>query len=315
MQTKPKRTVLVTGGAGFIGSHTVEELLDRGWKVRVLDNLSTGKTDNLAINDPALDLVETDVTCAGSVASAMRGVDACLHLAAQVSVAASLEDPPRSASENILGFVNVLEAARANGVRRVVCASSAAVYGEPSDLPLTEEAALRPTSPYGLEKVVNEQYAALYGRLYGMVVMALRYFNVYGPRQDPASPYAGVISRFVERMSHGETVSIFGDGRQTRDFVYVKDVARANVAALEYGGDGVLNVASGREVNLLSLAELIGEILGTEPRLEFLPERTGDIRHSCGAPTRIHEALSIRADRSLRSGLEALVTSLNERER
>lgn len=313
MQTKPKRTVLVTGGAGFIGSHTVESLLDRGWKVRVLDNLSTGKADNLAINHPELDLLEADVTCARSVASAVRGVDACLHLAAQVSVAASLEDPLRSATENILGFVNVLEAARANGVRRVVCASSAAVYGEPSELPLTEESALRPLSPYGLEKVVNEQYAALYGALYGMGVMPLRYFNVYGPRQDPASPYAGVISRFVERMHHGETVSIFGDGRQTRDFVYVKDVARANVAALECGEHGVMNVSSGRQVDLLSLAELIGDILGTAPHLEFLAERTGDIRHSRGDPTRMHEALSIRPDRSLRSGLEALVTSLDER--
>ncbi len=233
--------VLVTGGAGFIGSHSVEALLDAGAEVTVLDNFSAGRRANLPEHGK-LRIVEGDIRDAPSVQRAMTGVDHILHLAAQVSVRASVEAPALSASHNVAGFLNIADAARRPGVLRLVYASSAAVYGAPRVLPLDEGSACEPLSPYGLEKLVNDQYAALFGRLYGTSMLGLRYFNVYGPRQDPASPYAGVISRFASRLASNEPLSVFGDGQQTRDFIFVKDVARANVAALRSKCNGVLNV-------------------------------------------------------------------------
>ena len=219
--------VLVTGGAGFIGSHTVEGLLEADARVRVLDNLSTGKRSNLPPHKH-LDIQVGDIRNPNDVAMAMQGITHVLHLAAQVSVQASVESPPTSCSQNILGFVNVLHAARQQKVKRFVYASSAAVYGIPESVPLAENAELKPISPYGLEKYVNEQYATLFHSLYGFPSLGLRYFNVFGPRQDPKSPYAGVISKFIERISEQRPLTVFGDGLQTRDFIFVKDIARAN---------------------------------------------------------------------------------------
>jgi UDP-glucose 4-epimerase len=299
--------VLVTGGAGFIGSHSVEALLRDGARVTVLDNLSTGKRANLPDNE-RVDLIEGDIRDAATVERALRGATHVLHLAAQVSVHASVQDPPRSASHNVAGYLNVVNAARAAGVR-VVYASSAAVYGAPETLPLDEDAPCRPTSPYGLEKSIDDQYAALYRTLYGSSMLGLRYFNVYGPRQDPASPYAGVISRFVARMAAGEPLTVFGDGRQTRDFVYVGDVARANVAALKCMHDGVLNIGTGTSVSLLQLIDALALCTGRTPQVRFDPPAPGDIRDSAMRPGRMRAVLGFAPGTPLVDGLKQLLAA------
>jgi UDP-glucose 4-epimerase len=299
--------VLVTGGAGFIGSHSVEALLDKGARVTVLDNLSTGKRANVPKNEQ-VESIEGDIRDAAIVRRAMQGVTHVLHLAAQVSVRASLEDPAHSASHNIAGFLNVADAARNAGVR-LVYASSAAVYGAPETLPLDEDAPCRPTSPYGLEKWIDDQYAALYRDLYGTSMLGMRYFNVYGPRQDPASPYAGVISRFAACIASDAPLSVFGDGHQTRDFVYVGDVARANVAALESSYQGVLNVGTGTSVSLLQLIEALGRCAGRTPQVRFDPPVAGDIRDSAMRPQRMREILGFVPATALVDGLAPLLAA------
>ena len=300
--------VLVTGGAGFIGSHSVEALLRDGARVTVLDNLSTGKRANVP-EDERVELIEGDIRDAATVERALRGATHVLHLAAQVSVHASVEDPPRSASHNVAGFLNVANAARAAGGVRLVYASSAAVYGAPETLPLDEEAPCRPTSPYGLEKSIDDQYAALYRSLYGSSALGLRYFNVYGPRQDPASPYAGVISRFVARIAADEPLTVFGDGRQTRDFVYVGDVARANVAALRCAYDGVLNIGTGTSVSLLQLIDALALCAGKSPQVRFDPPAAGDIRDSAMRPDRMRAVLGFVPATPLVTGLRHLLAA------
>ncbi len=220
--------VLVTGGAGFIGSHTVEALLEKGARVRVLDNLSSGNLNNLPLQHPSLEFVKGDVRNQDDVNACIKDITHVLHLAALVSVPLSIEDPMSSHSINIDGYLNILNAARLAGVKRVVHASSAAVYGIPASLPLTETSDTKPLSPYGLEKLVMDQYAALYKELYNVSTMGLRYFNVYGPRQNPDSPYSGVISKFASLASQGQGFTLFGDGLQTRDFISVKEVASVN---------------------------------------------------------------------------------------
>ena len=202
-------TVLITGGAGFIGSHTVDLLLENGFNVRVLDNFSNGSKTNLPADHSNLEIIEGDITDVSDVNTAMDGVDQCIHLAAQVSVVSSVEDASHSAQQNILGFVNIIEAIRKNKIARLVYASSAAAYGNPVELPLSESSLLVPESPYGLEKKINEQYADLFYTLHQMSACGLRYFNVYGPRQDPKSPYAGVIALFVERIKNKQPLTIF----------------------------------------------------------------------------------------------------------
>lgn len=301
--------VLVTGGAGFIGSHSVELLLARGYRVRVLDNLSSGNLSNLPLQNRRLEFVKGDIRDASSVAQAMRDVSLCLHLAAQVSVVRSVEDPAASASHNILGTLNVFHAAASAGVERIVYASSAAVYGIPRYLPIRETLTPSPISPYGLEKWADERYAELLHTSQGLSSLGLRYFNVYGPRQDPQSPYAGVIARFLDTLLLGQSPRIFGDGLQTRDFIYVRDVARANVSALETGHQGVCNVATGRRTNLLGLLETLGSLTHHPPALQFSPARQDDIRDSCGHTQRLEQWLDIQAEWSLEDGLHALVSS------
>jgi UDP-glucose 4-epimerase len=310
--TAPARSpVLVVGGAGFIGSHTAEALLAEGHQVRVLDDLSTGKRDNLPQRE-GLELVVGDVRDAAMVRRAMRGMRGCIHLAAQVSAVRAVEDPLGSATRNIMGFINVIEAMREEGVPRLVYASSAAVYGENQNLPLQEEEALQPTNPYGLEKQVDELYAGLYARLHGLNSLGLRYFNVYGPRQDPSSPYSGVISKFMQNLSSGEALTIFGDGHQTRDFVFVGDVARANVLALGSDYTGVCNVATGNRVELLALAQILGGCVGEEAQLQFAPPRKGDIRHSCGSDRRLRRQLGFAPGHSLEDGLGELTAFVKQ---
>ena len=298
--------VLVTGGAGFIGSHTVEALLDAGAEVTVLDNFSAGKRGNLPAS-PRLRVIEGDIRDPACVGRAARGASHVLHLAAQVSVRASVEAPVESASHNVAGFIVVADTARRLGITRLVYASSAAVYGAPRALPLTEASPCEPASPYGLEKLIDDQYAKLFGELYALSTLGMRYFNVYGPRQDPASPYAGVISRFASRLARAEPLTVFGDGRQTRDFVFVKDVAQANVAALQSSCNGVLNVGTGSSVTLLELIDALASCFGRTPEVVFDPPAPGDIRHSAMRPDRIQRALQFRAQTPLLEGLRTLI--------
>jgi UDP-glucose 4-epimerase len=307
------RRFLVTGGAGFIGSHLVERLLRDGHAVRILDDFSTGRQTNLAFagaNDH-LEIVEGDIRDARAVAQAMRGVNGVFHEAALVSVPRSVEAPELSCDINAHGTARVLDAARQAGVRRVVFASSAAVYGDVAELPVSELAPVRPLSPYGLDKLYTEQLGALYHALYGMETLALRYFNVFGPRQDPESPYSGVITIFVTRLLAGEPLTIYGDGEQSRDFVYVADVVEANVRAMfgPYGGRSPLNVAGGLRTSLNVLVHVLGEILGVTPRIDYVDARPGEIRDSHADITAIRRALGYAPQWTVRAGLEALLSA------
>jgi len=274
--------VLVTGGAGFIGSHLVDALVDSGCQVTVLDNLSTGKSANLEHLQGRITFLRGDIQDPGALIEAMAGCDVVFHQAAVVSVPQTVEEPVESAMVNDMGTLRVLEAARQGGVRRVVLASSCAVYGDDPRLPKYE--GMRPgcKSPYALQKLTGENYALLYHELYGLETVCLRYFNVYGPRQDPGSPYSGVISIFMSMASTGRAPIIFGDGRQSRDFVFVNDVVTANLlAGAAKGGAGhVFNVGTGDFVRINRLWEMIGRMAGVtlEPRYE--PARVGDVLES-----------------------------------
>lgn len=300
--------VLVTGGAGFIGSHSVDRLLESGARVRVLDNFSSGRRENLNAH-PALEIISGDIRDRAAVDAALQGISHVLHLAAQVSVVASVEEPVDSAATNIGGFLNVLDGARRRQVQRFVYASSAAVYGVPAKLPLDESSPTGPISPYGLEKAINDQYGRLYRELYGMSALGLRYFNVFGPRQDPSSPYSGVISIFARRLGLDQPLTVFGDGLQTRDFIYVGDVARANVAALQGRAEGVCNVATGRTVTLLQLIETLAAVAGVTPQVSHGEERMGDIRDSAADNSRLRAELGVAAFASLHDGLARLWAS------
>jgi UDP-glucose 4-epimerase len=301
-----KMNVLVTGGAGFIGSHSVEAILSEGASVRVLDNFTSGKRSNLPAH-PNLHLTEGDIRDQLTVDRSMEGITHVLHLAAQVSVPASVADPLGSSQHNIRGFLNVLDGARRAKVSRFVYASSAAVYGAPVQLPLNEDSLVAPSSPYGLEKSINDQYAALYRQLYDLSSLGLRYFNVYGPRQDPASPYAGVISRFAAAMTKGESLRVFGDGGQTRDFIFVKDVARLNLYALKSPTNGVCNIATGHSVTLLELIETLAKCAVCTPQIRHESAASGDIRHSAAAPHKMFEHLNPPSMTPLADGLKQLL--------
>lgn len=302
----------VTGGAGFIGSHLVEALLERGRMVRVLDNFSTGREENLqsarAAAGNRLELVRGDIRDPAAVERAVAGAERVFHLAAMVSVQQSVEDPRLCHDVNVTGTLQVLEAARRGAVRRVVLASTCAVYGDDPRLPKAEDMVPQPQSPYAASKWMNEIYADLYRRLYGVEAVALRFFNVYGPRQDPNSEYAAVIPKFVDRLRHCRHPVIFGDGRQTRDFVYVGDVVAACLAAAEGAGKGgVYNVGSGRRYSLLELVEVLDLVLGTRTKPEFGPPRPGEVRHSVAAVGKIEQELGWRPAVGLEEGLRTMV--------
>lgn len=292
---------LVTGGCGFIGSHLCAALLARGARVRVLDDLSTGSEANLA---PGAEFIHGDVADADLVREAIAGADGCFHLAAVASVERGVRDWIGTHRVNLSGTIAVLDAARPRHVP-VVYASSAAVYGDQATLPIGEDAPRCPLSAYGADKLGCEQHALVGGRVHGIPTLGLRFFNVFGPRQDPRSPYSGVISIFCDRISRGEEVQVFGDGEQTRDFVHVSDVVAALVAGLGAASVAapVLNVCTGRPTSVLALARTIGEVFGTEPRLSHRPARAGEIRHSLGDPTRLRSLLRPPEPRSLAEGL------------
>jgi UDP-glucose 4-epimerase len=297
---------LVTGGAGFIGSHLVDELVADGWRVTVVDNLSTGHRRNIAHLEDRIDFIEGDIRDAALMDQAIRRCEVVFHQAAVVSVSQSVEDPAHSCEVNDLGTVRVLDASRRAGVRRVVLASSSAVYGDDPQLPKTEDMAPKPLSPYAVQKLTGECYAAVFGGLYGLETVCLRYFNVFGPRQDPSSPYSGVISIFMTRAADGQPPTIYGDGGQTRDFVYVKDVVRANLAAANaaVAAGRVFNVGSGASIRISDLWAMIGELSGVQLDPVLAPPRPGDIRDSVSDIGVIGDLLGYRPQVTLRAGLE-----------
>lgn len=297
------RLALVTGGAGFIGSHLVGGLLEDGWRVRVLDDFSSGSPANLsAVGDP-LEIVEGDVRDAEAVAKVAAGVEVIFHQAAIASVPRSIQEPIYTDEVNLGGTLRVLEAARACGVRRVVFASSSAVYGNAGTPPLKESDATEPLSPYAVQKLAAEHYLRLYADLHPVETVALRYFNVYGERQDPESDYAAVVPLFVAAARAGKSLHIHGDGEQTRDFIYVQDVARANRLAADAPGVSgrCFNVASGRGTAVKELASVIAEAVGGSLSVVSEPARPGDVRQSQADV----EAARTDLDFEPRVGLEA----------
>jgi UDP-glucose 4-epimerase len=299
---------LVTGGAGFIGSHIVEELLRDGHSVRVLDDFSSGRRENLESLPGKPEVLEGDLRDTTIVKAAVRDVEVVFHLAAFISVPKSMADPKTCFATNVGGTVNLLEAARQAGTRKVVLSSSAAVYGKTSIFPTTEEAALQPLSPYAVSKQVNELYASFYTQIMGLPVIALRYFNVYGPRQRPDSDYAAVIPTFVRRLVAGEPITIYGDGKQNRDYIFVKDVVRANLLAAEAEVAGeVFNICTGTETSLLDLLEELSELSPNRPQVRFDVPRPGDIYRSAGCPEKATRLLGFKAEATLTNGLRQTV--------
>ncbi len=273
---------MVTGGAGFIGSHTVEELVRRGHSVVVLDGLSAGKKENLAGVEGKIEFVSGSVTDLDVVRGASRSVDCVLHLAARTSVPRSVKDPLGTNDVNVNGTLNVLVAARDAGVRRVVFAASSSVYGDMPSLPKTESMRPLPTSPYGASKLAGEAYAQVFGHVYGLENVSLRYFNVFGPRQDPSSPYSSVLSRFVTAVLDGSQPVVYGDGEQSRDFTYIENVVQANLLASEAPGVSgmVFNVGTGQRYTLNQTLRLLETVSGQPVRTRYEPARSGDIRDS-----------------------------------
>ena len=303
------RSVLVTGGAGFIGSHLVRGLLARGDRVRVLDNFSTGKAENLSGLSGPPEILKGDLCDLAIVGQAVRGMDTIFHQAAFVSVPKSMQEPQACFETNVKGTLNLLEAARKTNVRQVVLASSAAVYGESQELPLNEQTELQTLSPYATSKQVDEVYAGMYTRAYGLPVVALRYFNVYGPRQSPDSDYAAAIPIFIRCKLDGIAPTVYGDGYQRRDFVYVKDVVRANLLAAESSeaAGKAFNVCNGKETSLIDLLEVLSEVLPGSPPPQFEPPRPGDIYRSLGDPSLAAKTLGFYAEVSLSEGLAETV--------
>ena len=305
---------LVTGGAGFIGSHIVRALLEQGQAVRVLDNFSSGKRENLeglnlSKNGRRFEVLEGDVRDASVVAQAVRGVDVVFHEAAFVSVPESMEKPQDCFDVNVTGASTLFEAAHKAGVRRIVIASSAAVYGDSDALPLKEDTPLRPLSPYAVSKRVDEMYAALYTQSFGLEVAALRYFNVYGPRQRPDSMYAAAVPIFIRGLRAGKAVTVFGDGGQTRDLIFVGDVVRANLIASEHpsAAGKIFNICTGESTRILDLLDVLYKLFPDSPSPVFAPPRPGDIYKSLRSPAYAGETIGFQAQTSLADGLKETV--------
>jgi UDP-glucose 4-epimerase len=273
---------LVTGGAGFIGSNLVRALLDRGDEVRVLDNLSTGRRSNLAGVERDIDLIEGELRSYERVHNAVRGAEVVFHQGALPSVPRSIQDPLTTSAVTIDGTLNVLLAARDEGVQRVVFASSSSVYGNGGTLPRSESAPVDPIAPYAVAKLAAERYCVSFSRVYSIEAVCLRYFNVFGPRQDPRSQYAAVVPRFIAAALAGEPLTIYGDGLQSRDFTYVGNVVDANLLAASADGVSgqIFNIATGSPTSVSDLADMIGTVVGRPVRKELHPERAGDVRDS-----------------------------------
>lgn len=300
------RKVLVTGGAGFIGSHLVDALIDRGCDVRILDDLSTGRFSNLQHHQGRIEFCRGDIRDFDTVRRMAFGCDAIFHLAAMVSVPQAVANPVASSSVNDTGTLVVLEAARKEAVRRVILSSSCAVYGDDPEVPKHEKMSLKPQSPYAVQKLSNELYAGLYHDLYGIETVCLRYFNVFGPRQDPSSPYSGVISIFMMRAAEKTKAVIYGDGSQYRDFIFVKDVVQANLsAAMGRGISGqTFNIGSGRFTRIHELWQMITELAGVSIVPEFQDHRAGDILESVADIRKASEMIGFTPAYSFAEGLK-----------
>ena len=276
--------VLVTGGAGFIGSNLTEALLQRGHIVRVLDDFSTGKKENLIFDKKyhSLEMIEGDVRDSRTCQKAVKGIDFVFHQAALPSVQRSIEDPETSNAVNAGGTLNILLAARDERVKRVIYAASSSVYGDTPTLPKHEEMPSNPLSPYALQKYIGEQYCRLFYQLYGLETISLRYFNIFGPKQDPNSVYAAVIPKFIDALLHGRSPVIFGDGEQSRDFTYIENVVQANLLALsaEHLRGEAMNIACGKRISLNQLFNVLKEILGSKLSPIYEEPRKGDVKHS-----------------------------------
>jgi len=299
----------VTGGAGFIGSHVTAELLQRGHSVRVLDNFSTGSRSNLDAVGGDAELVEGDIRSYERAHAATAGIDCVIHLAALPSVPRSVQDPLTTNEVNVTGTLNVVLAARDAGTQRVVMASSSSVYGRAEGLPKTEALVPQPISPYGVSKLAAEQYCMGFNAVYGIEAVALRYFNVFGPRQDPNSQYSGVIPKFVTSALEGEPLVVFGDGAQSRDFTYVDNVVAATLSASELplAGPLVCNIGCGSSHTVTSLAETVGEVTGRAVAIEYVDARPGDVLHSFADIAVAREALGYDPRVGLTEGLERTV--------
>ena len=299
---------LVTGGAGFIGSHIVDRLLQDGHEVIVLDDFSTGHRENLAEKEK-LEVVEGDIRNFNTVNDCMHGVDWVFHKAAVASVPKTVNDPIGSSAVNYQGSLHVLEAARQNRAKRVVFASSAALYGDEPTLPKVETMLPVTLSPYAVDKLASEYACGMYSSLYGLETVSLRYFNVYGPRQDPYSPYSGVISIFADKLNQGAAPTIFGDGEQTRDFVYVSDVVEANMQAISSAAPvgQVINIATGNKITLNQLLNTLCEIKQVEFSAEYQDPRQGDIKESYANVDKAATLLGWNPTVELTQGLRSLI--------
>ena len=304
--------VLVTGGAGFIGSNLVAALLERGDDVRVLDNFSTGSRGNLAALGREVEVVEGDLRSYERVHTAVRGVEVVFHQGALGSVPRSVQDPLTSTAVNVEGTLNVLLAARDEGIRRVVAASSSSVYGDGGTFPRVESQAPNPLSPYAVAKLAAERFCVSFTRVYGLETVTLRYFNVFGPRQDPTSQYAAVVPRFIEAIAAGRPVTVHGDGGQSRDFTYVENVVRANLLAAEApGAEGrVLNVAAGASVTVSEVADTIGRLLAREVEKTYGPAQPGDVRESWADVSAAREAIGYAPSVGFEEGLERTIEAM-----
>jgi UDP-glucose 4-epimerase len=304
--------ILVTGGAGFIGSHLVEALLERGDRVRILDNFSSGRHDNLANVIDLVEVVEGDLRDMAAVRQAVQDVALVYHLAAMVSVPQSIQDPLAAEAINAAGTLNLLLAAHQAGARRLVLSSTCAVYGDTATLPVGEDQRPAPQSPYGVAKLAAEGYCQVFNNTFRMETVTLRYFNVYGPRQDPSSPYSGVISIFVDKMSRGQAPTIFGSGAQTRDFVYVGDVVCANLLAGEVpaAAGRIFNVGRGQPVSINQLFHQLRHLLGNHLEANYAPARPGDILHSYADLAHARQVLGWQAQVPLEEGLRRLLSAI-----
>ena len=302
-------TYLVTGGAGFIGSNIVDELLKRGARVRVLDNFSTGREDNVQEFASRVDLIRGDVRDEDAVDRAVKGVDYVLHQAALASVPRSIADPTSNNQVNAQGTLNILLAAKKHGVKRLVYASSSSVYGDSEELPKVETMIPNPKSPYAVAKLAAEYYCRVFGELYGVPTVSLRYFNVFGPRQDPNSQYSAVIPLFVKALLEGKSPNIYGDGEQSRDFTFISNVVNANLLACEANVTGarVYNIACGGRYTLNQLFAALRERIGGNVEPVYGPPRAGDVKHSMAGIERIQRELGYQVGTSFEEGIDRTV--------
>jgi len=296
---------LITGGAGFIGSNLAAELLKRGHQVRVLDNFSTGNRENLQSLDGSVEIIEGDLRSYHIVRAAVEGMDFILHQGALPSVPRSIADPVTTNEVNVTGTLNILHAALDAGVKRVVFASSSSIYGDSPTLPKKEEMTPNPLSPYAVSKLAGEKYCQVFARIYGLHTVALRYFNVFGPRQNPDSQYSAVIPKFIKAMLNGQSPTIYGDGEQSRDFTYIANVVEANILATEVDCPPgvVMNCAAHQRITLNQLVEILNKILNTDIRPQYTDPRPGDVKHSFADINKIKENLGYEPQILFEEGL------------